>query len=114
MSLIVGSGVLVPLGSGGGAPPEGVSLVGGTVEPGPASLLPGVGGLGGALEVGLGVLGWGESLVGGGSLVPLGSGGGVGDAASLDGTVESGPVTLLAGIGLLSLEPGPGVLGALG
>ncbi len=67
-----------------------------------------------SLEAGPGVLGWGESLVGGGSLVPLGSGGGVGDAASLDGSFEFGPVALLPGIGLASLEPGPGVLGALG
>ncbi len=113
---MVGSGVLVPLGSGGGGSPEGVSLVGGTVEPGSVSLLPDVGGFGGgpSLEFGPGVLGWGESLVGGGSLVPLGSGGGVGDAASLDGSFEFGPVALLPGIGLASLEPGPGVLGALG
>ena len=111
---MVGSGVLVPLGSGGGGSPEGVSLVGGTVESGPGSLLPDVGGFGGVppLEVGPGVLGWGESLVGGGSLVPLGLGGG--DVASLDGTVEPGPVSLLPEIGLVSLEPGPGVLGVLG
>ena len=111
-----GSGALVPLGSGGGGSPEGVSLVGGTVEPGSVSLLPDVGGVGGApsLEVGPGVLGCGESLVGGSSLVPLGSGGGVGDAASLDGSFESRPVSLLPGIGLVSLEPGPGVLGVLG
>ncbi len=111
---MVGSGVLVPLGSGGGGSPEGVSLVGGTVEPGSVSLLPDVGGFGGgpSLEFGPGVLGWGESLVGGGSLVPLGSGGV--DVVSLDGSVESGPVSLLPEIGLVLLEPGPGVLGVLG
>ena len=111
---MVGSGVLVPLGSGGGGSPEGVSLVGGTVEPGSVSLLPDVGGFGGvpSLEVGPGALGWGESLVGGGSLVPLGSGGV--DVVSLDGSVESGPVSLLPEIGLVLLEPGPGVLGVLG
>lgn len=110
--------MLVPLGSGGGGRPEGVSLVGGVVEPGSASLLPDVGGFGGvpSLEVGPGVLGWGESLVGGGSLVTLGSGEGISDV-SLGGAAEPSP--LLPGpndssdgsvLGCVSLEPGP-VLG---
>gem|GEM_PF-5358228 len=118
--------MLVPLESGGGG---GVSEVvdvvslGGVVEPGPGSLLPGTG-LGGVVSLdgpsALGVLA-GDSLVGGGVLVSLGSGGGVSEASDcvslggvndspslLPGTTDPGDGSGLAGGASLD---GPGVLG---
>ena len=115
--------MLVPLESGGGG---GVSEVvdvvslGGVVEPGPGSLLPGTPLGGGASLDGPGVLA-GDSLVGGGVLVSLGSGGGVcetSDGVSLGGVSDPSP--LLPGTtdpsdgpGLTGGVPldGPGVLG---
>ena len=117
--------MLVPLESGGGG---GVSDVVdvvslGVPEPGPVSLLPGTG-LGAVVSLdGPGVLGVlaGDSLVGGGVLVSLGSGGGVSEASDcvslgdvndppslLPGTTDSGD-----GPGLKGGAPldGPAVLG---
>ena len=117
----------MPLESGGsGGVSEVVDVVslGGAVEPGPGSLLPGTGLGGGATLDGPGVLGVlaGESLVGGGGvLVPLGNGGGgaeTSDCVSLGGVND--PPSLLSGTtdpgdapGLTGGAPldGPGVLG---
>jgi hypothetical protein len=107
--------VLVPLEPGGGGVSEVVDVVslGGVVEPGPGSLLPGTG-LGGVVSLegpgALGVLA-GDSLVGGGVSE-------VSDCVSLGGV--SDPPSLLSGVtdpgdgpGLKGGAPldGPGVLG---
>lgn len=124
-SLVGGSGGLIVLGSGGGKVDSGETVsLSGSVEPGPASLLgSGFGGLV-SLDAGPGVLGllaWSDSLVGGGVLVPLGSGDGgndVSDRRSLGGVTElsrllpgrreTGDASALGGA---VLDNGPGVLG---
>lgn len=120
-----GSGGLIVLGSGGGNVETGETVsLSGSVEPGPASLLGfGFGGLV-SLDASPGVLGLlacGESLVGGGVLVPLGSGGGGKDISErrslggiaelsrlLAGTRETGDASALGGA---VLDNVPGVLG---
>jgi hypothetical protein len=99
----------VPLESGGGGGvSEVVDVVSlGVPEPGTVSLLPGTG-LGGVVSLdGPGALGTlaGDSLVGGGVLVPLGTGGGVSetsDCVSLGGVND--PPSLLPG----TTDPGDG------